>query len=183
MEYSHKIITRNEFKTSYKLVTAFQLDNADIPVPSSKFVCKAVSGCTKVPPSTFISNVVAKTLRKFVCVRKFVSVPMFAQSVLSPSYRAVKRFDFDFVNKVIINTRRSDSVCRKVRTSVLVSVSTNVFHSSLSDAVNVTIVPPYLHFNSTKNVSKTVLSASAVSFVPEPTFTGNPAMSSHVRNV
>ena len=100
-------------------------------------MCKAVSGCTKVPSSKFISNVVAKSLRKFVCVRKFVSVPMFAQSVRSPSYRVVKRCDFDFVNKVIINTRRSVSVCQKVCKFVLINVSTNVFHASLPGVVNV----------------------------------------------
>ena len=181
IECSHRIITRNDFKT-YKLATVFQLNNADFHILSSKYVCKAVSGCTKVPSSKFISNVVAKSLRKFVCVRKFVSVPMFAQSVRSPSYRVVKRCDFDLVNKVNINTRRSVSVCRKVRKSVLVSVSTNVFHALPPDVVNVTIVPPYQHFNSTKYVSKSVLSASAVSFIPAPTLTVNPAMSSHVCN-
>ena len=61
---------------------------------------------------------------------------MFAQSVRSPSYRVV-RYDFDFVNKVIINTRRSVSVCRKVCKFVLISVSTNVFHASPSGVVNV----------------------------------------------
>ena len=66
MEYSHRIITRNEFKTSYKLATVFQLKNGDFPVLSSKYVCKAVSGCTKVPSSKFISNVVAKSPGKFV---------------------------------------------------------------------------------------------------------------------
>ena len=66
MEYSHEIITRNEFKTSYKLAAVFQLNNADFPVLLSKYVRKAVSGCTKVPSSKFISNVVAKSLRKFV---------------------------------------------------------------------------------------------------------------------
>ena len=91
MESSHRIATRNEFKMSYKLVTVFQLNNADLPVLSSKYVCKAVSGCTKVPSSKFSSNVVAKSLRKFVFVRKFVIVPIFAQSSCSPSYRAVKR--------------------------------------------------------------------------------------------
>ena len=91
MECSHRIITRNEFKTSYKLATVFQLNNADFPVLSSKYVCKAVSGCTKALSSKFISNVVAKSLRKFVFVRKFVIVPIFAQSGCSPSYRAVKR--------------------------------------------------------------------------------------------
>ena len=96
MEYSHRIITRNKFKTSYKVATVFQLNNADFPVLSSKYVCKAVSGCTKVPSSKFISNVVAKSLRKFVCVRKFVSIPMFAQSVRIPSYRVVNRSDFWF---------------------------------------------------------------------------------------
>ena len=89
MEYSHRIITRNEFKTSYKSVTVFQLNNADFLVLSSKYVCKAVSGCTKVPSSKFVSNVVTKSHRKFVCVRKFVSVPMFDQRVRSPSYRVV----------------------------------------------------------------------------------------------
>ena len=65
----------------------------------------------------------------------------------------------------------------------MVSVSTNIFHASAPDVVNVTIVPPYQHFNSTKNVSKYVLSASAVSFIPAPTLTVNPAISLHVHNV
>ena len=64
----------------------------------------------------------------------------------------------------------------------MVSVSTNVFHASLPDVINVTIIPPNQHFNSTKCVSKPVLSASAVSFNPASTLTVNPAMSSHVRN-
>ena len=181
MEYSHRIIIRNEFKT-YKLAAAFQLNSADFPVLSSKYVFKAVSGCTKVPSSKFISNVLAKSLRKFICVRKFVIVPMFAQSVRSPSYHVVKRCDFDSVNKVVINTRRSVSVCRKVRKSALVSVSTNLFHASPPEVVNVTIIPPYQHFNSTIYVSKSVLSASAVSFIPALTLAVNPAMSSHVCN-
>ena len=145
MEYSHRIITRNEFKTLYKLATAFQLNNVDFPVLSSKYVCKTVSGCTKVilRSSKFISNVVAKSPRKFVYVRKLVSVLVFVQSVRSPSYGVVKRCDFDFANKVIINTRHSVSVYRKVRKSVLVSVSTNVFHVSAPDVVNVTAAPPY----------------------------------------
>ena len=83
MEYSHRIIIRNKFNTSYKLVTVFQLNNADFPVLLSKYVCKAASGSAKVPSSKFISNVVAKSLRKFVFIRKFVSVPMYAQSVLA----------------------------------------------------------------------------------------------------
>ena len=128
MEYSHRIITKNGFKT-YKLTNVFQLNNADFPVVSSKYVCKAVSGWTKVPSSKFISNVVAKSLRKFVFVCRFISVPIFAQSARSPSYPVVKRCDFDLVNKVNINTRCSVSVCRKVRKSVLVSVSTNVFNT------------------------------------------------------
>ena len=163
MEYSHRIITRNKFKTSYKVATVFQLNNADFPVLSSKYVCKAVSGCTKVPSSKFISNVVAKSLRKFVCVRKFVSVPMFAKSVRNPSYHVVKRCDLN------INTRRSVSVCRKVCKSVLVRVSTNVSHISANDVVNVTILQPYQHFSSRKNVGESVLSVSAVSFIPAPT--------------
>ena len=182
-KYYHRIITRNDFKTSYKFATVFQLNNADFPVLLSKYVCKAVSGCTKVPPSKLISNVVAKSLRKFVFARKFVTVPMFAQSVRSPSYRVVKRCDFDLVNKVNINTRCSVSVCRKVRKSVLVSVSTNVFHTPTPDVVNVTIAPPYQHFSSTKNVSKSVLSVSAVSFIPAPTLAVNPVMSLHGHNV
>ena len=176
MEYSPRIITKNEFKTSYKLAT-------DFPVLSSKYVCKAVCGCTKVPPSKFISNAVTKSLRKFVFVCKFVSVPMFAQSIHSPSYRVVKRSDFDLFIKVNINTRCSVSVCRKVRKSVLVSVSTNVFHTPAPDVVNVTIASPYQHFSSTKNVSKSVLSVSAVSFIPAPTLTVNPVMSLHGRSV
>ena len=133
-------------------------------------MCKAVSGCTKALSSKFISNVVAKSLRKFVFVRKFVSVPMFAQSVRSPSYRVVKRCDFDLVNKININTRCSVSVCRKVRMSALVSVSTNVFHTPTPDVVNVTIAPPYQHFSSTKNVSKSVLSVLAVFYFSTNTY-------------
>ena len=113
-------------------------------------MCKGVSGGTKVPSSKFISNIVAKSLRKFVCVRKFVRVSIFAQSVCSPSYRIVKRCDFDLVNKVNINAGCFVSVCRKVRKSVLVSVSTNFFHTPTPDVVNVTIAPPYQHFSSTK---------------------------------
>ena len=144
---------------------------------------KAVSGSTKVPSSKFISTVVAKSLCKFVFVHKFVSLPIFAQSVRSPSYRVVKRCDFDLVNKVNINTRCSVSVCRKVRKSVLVSVSTNFFHTPTPDVVNVTIAPPYQHFSSTKNVSKSVACFSAVSFIPAPTLADNPVMSLHGCNV
>ena len=122
MEYSHRIITKNEFKTLYKLATVFQLNNAGFPVLSTKYVCKAVCCCTKVLSSKFISNVVAKSLRKFVFVCRFISVPIFAQSARSPSYPVVKRCDFDLVNKVNINTRCSVSVCRKVCKSVLVSL-------------------------------------------------------------
>ena len=32
MKYSHKIITRNDFKTSNKLAMAYQLNNSDFPV-------------------------------------------------------------------------------------------------------------------------------------------------------
>ena len=183
MEYSHRIITRNEFETRYKLATAFQLNNVYFPVLLSKYVCKAGFSCTKVPSSKCINNNVAKYLRKFVCVCKFVIVPMFTQSVRSPSYRTVKRGDFDLVSKVNINIRRRGSVCQKVRKSVLVSVSTRVFHTSAPDFVNVTIVPPYQHFSSTKNVSKFVLSVSAVSFIPAPRFTVKPAMPLHGRKV
>ena len=42
-----------------------QLNNGEFPVLSPKYVCKAVSGYTKVPSSKFISNVVAKSLCKF----------------------------------------------------------------------------------------------------------------------
>ena len=96
-KYYHRIITRNDFKTSYKFATVFQLNNADFPVLLSKYACKAVSGYTKVPSGKFISNVAAKSLRKFVFVLKFVSVPMFTQSVRSLSYGVVKRCDFDLV--------------------------------------------------------------------------------------
>ena len=183
MEYSHRIITRNEFKTSYKLATVFQLNNAYFLVLLSKYVCKAVPGCTKVPSSKFISNVVAKSPRKFVFVRKFVRVPIFAQSVHSTSFHVVKRCEFDVVNKVNINTWCSVSVCGKVHKSVLVSVSTNVFHTPAPDVVNVTIALPYQNFSSTKNVSKSVLSVSVVSFIPAPTLTVNLVMSLHGRNV
>ena len=91
----------------------------------------AVSGSTKVSSSNFISNVDAESLCKFVFVRKFISVPIFAQNARSPYYRVV---------------RCSVSVCRKVRKSVLASVSTNVFHTPALDVVNVTIAPPsYQH--------------------------------------
>ena len=100
---------------------------------------KTVSGCIKVLPRKFISNVVAKYVRKFVSVCKFVSVHMFAQSLRSPSYRVLKRYDFNLVNKVIFNTKRSVSVCRKVRKSVLFRVSTSIFHALRLDAVNVTL--------------------------------------------
>ena len=183
MEYSHRIITRNDFKTSYKLATVFQLNNAYFLVLLSKYVCKAVPGCTKVPSSKFICNVVAKSPRKFVFVRKFVRVPIFAQSVHSTSFHVVKRCGFDVVNKVNINTWCSVSVCGKVHKSVLVSVSTNVFHTPAPDVVNVTIALPYQHFSSTKNVSKSVLSVSVVSFIPAPTLTVNLVMSLHGRNV
>ena len=43
MEHSRKIITWNMFKTSYKLGTAFQLNNADFPVLSSQSACNTVS--------------------------------------------------------------------------------------------------------------------------------------------
>ena len=43
MEHSHKIITWNKFKTSYKLGTAFQLNNANFPVLSSHSACSTVS--------------------------------------------------------------------------------------------------------------------------------------------
>ena len=65
----------------------------------------------------------------------------------------------------------------------MVSVSTNAFHTSAPDVVNVTIVPPYQHFSSTKNVRKSVLSDSAVFFIPAQTLTVNPVMSLHARNV
>ena len=89
MKYFHRIITRDDFKISYKLATVFQLNNVDFPLLWSKYVCKAVSGCTKVPSSKFIGNAFTKSPRKFVFVCKFVSVPMSAQSVRSPSYRVI----------------------------------------------------------------------------------------------
>ena len=49
---------------------------------------------------------------------------------------------------------------------------------------NVTIVLPYQNFNSTDNVSKFVISISAVFFLPAPTLvTINHAIPLHVRNV
>ena len=44
----------------------------------SKYVCETVSGRIKVLSNKFISKV-AKSVCEFVCVRKFVSAPMFAQ--------------------------------------------------------------------------------------------------------
>ena len=74
MELSHKIITRSEFKTSCFKATAFQFNNANVLVLSSKSTCNIVPDCTKVPSSKIICMFVPK----FVHVRKFVSVPMFA---------------------------------------------------------------------------------------------------------
>ena len=163
----------------YKLATAFQLNDADFPVLLAKYVCKTVYGCTNIPSNKFISNV-AKFLRKFVCVQRFVNVPIFAQSVRSSSYYVVKRCYFHFVIKVIINTRCPASFSRKVCKFVWVSVSTSLFHTSSPDVVNITIVPAYQHFHSTKSGSKFVPSASAVS---APPLTVNPGMSLHVCNV
>ena len=65
----------------------------------------------------------------------------------------------------------------------MVSVSANVLHTPTPDVVNVTIAPPHQHSSSTKNVSKSVLSVSAVPFISAPTLTVNPAISLHSRNV
>ena len=92
MEYFHRAIISNEFKT-YKLATTFQLNNGNFPLLSFKYACTTVPGCTKVPSSTIISNVVATYLRKFVCVCKFVRVPMFTQSISSFSYHVAKSCD------------------------------------------------------------------------------------------
>ena len=54
MEYSHRIKTRNEFTTPYQLATVFQLSNTNFPVLLSKYVCKAVSGCTEAPSSKLL---------------------------------------------------------------------------------------------------------------------------------
>ena len=97
IEYLNRIITQNEFETSYKLVTTFQLSNADFLLLLSKYACITIPDCTKVPSSTIISNVVATYLRKFTCVCKFVSV-MFVQNIRSPSYRVVKRCGFYLVS-------------------------------------------------------------------------------------
>ena len=77
-------------------------------------MCETVSGRIKVLSNKFISKVVAKSVCEFACVCKFVSAPMFAQWVHSPSYHVVYRCDFNLFNKVIINTRHSVSVCGKV---------------------------------------------------------------------
>ena len=98
MEHFHKTITRDEFKTSYKLAIAFQLNNVDFPALSSKYACNTVSDSTKVPQSKVISNLTSKFVRKVISVCKFVSVTVFAQSVCSPSYHVVKSCDFDLVN-------------------------------------------------------------------------------------
>ena len=101
----------------------------------------------------------------------------------SPSYCIVKRCDFHLVNKVIIKTRCSVSICRKVHKSVLVSVSINIFHASPHCVVNVIIAPTYQHYNLTNNVNKSVFSASTVSFLPALTLSINPVMPLHFRNV
>lgn len=43
MEPSHKIVTRSDFKTSFKSATAFQLNNAEFLVLSSKSAINTVS--------------------------------------------------------------------------------------------------------------------------------------------
>ena len=76
------------------------------------------------------------------------------------------------------------SVCRKVRESVIASVSFNVFHASSVDFVKVTVVPLYQHFTSTNNLGKSVLSVSTVHFLPSLTpVRVNPVMSWHIRKV
>ena len=153
------------------------------------FLCYRLNICEKlfliVLKSCQVKLSVMLLLNLFKNLFMFINllVNLFVQSVSSPSYRVVERCNFDLVNKVIINTRHSVSVCPKVRKYVLVSVPTNIFHASAPDVVNITIVPPYQNFNSTKNVSKSVFSASAVSFIPAATLTVNPAMSLHVHNV
>ena len=69
-----------------------------------------VSDCTKVQSSKVIGNLVAKSIPKFVCVRKFVSIPMFDQNVRNTSYQVVKKYDFEFVIKVIVDTKCPASV-------------------------------------------------------------------------
>ena len=138
---------------------------------------------TKVPSSTIISNVVAIYFCKPVCVCRFVSVPMFTKSIRGSSC-VRKKCDFYLVSQVIIDNKCSVKVCRKVCKSILANLSTNLFHVSSPDVVNVKIVLPYQQFNSTNNVSKFVPSTSAVPFLPAPTLvTVNHAMSLPVRNV
>ena len=99
-------------------------------------MCNTVSDCTKVTSSKVFSNLVTKPLRNFLCVRKFVSASMFAQSVCYLSYRIVKSCEFNLVNMLTVDTRRSVSVCRKVCKTILARVSANVYHVSPADVVN-----------------------------------------------
>ena len=138
---------------------------------------------TKVRSSTITSNVVAIYFCKPVCVCRFVSVRMFTKSIRGSSC-VRKKCDFYLVSQVIIDNKCSVSVCHKVCKSILANVSTNLFHVSSPDVVNVKIVLSYQQLNSTNNASKFVPSTSAVTFLPAPTlFTVNHATSLHVRNV
>ena len=138
---------------------------------------------TKVPSSVIISNVVATYFCKLVFVCRFVRVPKFTKSICGPSC-VRKKCDFYLVSQVIIDNKCSVSVCHKVCKSILANVSSNLFHASPPDVVNVKIAVPYQQFDSTNNVSKFVPSTSAVPFLPAPTLVAvNHAMSLYLRNV
>ena len=64
----------------------------------SKYACATFPDFTKVPSSAIISNIAATYFCKYVCACKLVSVPMYTQSIRSPSYRVVKRCDFYLVS-------------------------------------------------------------------------------------
>ena len=89
MEHFHRVIATIQLKTSYKLATALQLNNVGFLVLLSKSTCRLLSNCAKVSSSKLIGNFVAKSVCKFVCVRKFIIAPTFDQNVCS-SYRVVK---------------------------------------------------------------------------------------------
>ena len=61
-----KIMTRNQFKMSYNLTTAFQLNIADFSALSSKSGSNTISDRAKVPASKLITNLIATFVRLYV---------------------------------------------------------------------------------------------------------------------
>ena len=59
-------MTKNQFKMSYNLTTAFQLNIADFPALSSKSGSNTISDRAKVPVSKLITNLIAMFVRLYV---------------------------------------------------------------------------------------------------------------------